>query len=167
MSYYFSLGKNCEQQCECYNNAKCDHITGECECADGFFGPKCFDNCPSHTYGFNCTEECKCTFVYQMKNNYQMHDDIFIKQNFVDFLANEQVKMVQNVIQLMEVAHAQKVGKVKRVMNAFVQIICTVKHVKIDANVKQITRKAAIHIRANVIVLPVGVVRPAVDHVHF
>lgn len=64
----YSLGKNCEQQCECYNNAKCHHINGECECAAGFVGQKCFDNCPSHTYGFNCTEECKCTFVYDMKN---------------------------------------------------------------------------------------------------
>lgn len=74
--------------------------------------------------------------------------------------------MVHNVIQLMEAAHAQKVGKVRRVMSVFVQIICMVKHVKMHANVTKITRKAAIHIRANVIALPVGVALCAIDLVH-
>lgn len=60
ISIVFSIEKNCEQQCECYNGASCQHITGECECAPGYVGPKCLETCPSHKFGLNCMEECKC-----------------------------------------------------------------------------------------------------------
>lgn len=58
----FQTGKDCEQPCECYNNAQCHHITGECECAPGYTGHKCFETCAAHTFGLNCTQECKCSY---------------------------------------------------------------------------------------------------------
>lgn len=35
-------------------------MTGECICAPGFMGAKCLDSCPHNTYGYNCSEVCRC-----------------------------------------------------------------------------------------------------------
>lgn len=36
-----SWGVNCMKKCRCQNDAKCDAETGECICADGWFGREC------------------------------------------------------------------------------------------------------------------------------
>lgn len=33
-------GNNCSQTCDCYNEAGCNHITGECQCKLGSYGDK-------------------------------------------------------------------------------------------------------------------------------
>lgn len=71
-NHHYSSGKNCEQQCECYNNAQCHHITGECDCAAGYIGKNCYDTCPTHTYGLNCTKQCKCMYRNFSRDQYSM-----------------------------------------------------------------------------------------------
>ena len=34
-------GDKCANICDCENEGKCDHITGECHCQSGFTGDKC------------------------------------------------------------------------------------------------------------------------------
>lgn len=31
-------GLQCKENCECYNGALCDHITGKCTCTPGYQG---------------------------------------------------------------------------------------------------------------------------------
>ncbi|CAG0898556.1 unnamed protein product [Darwinula stevensoni] len=55
-----SYGLNCEEECSCYNEASCDHITGACTCAPGFNGLRCEDTCELMRFGFNCSHVCEC-----------------------------------------------------------------------------------------------------------
>lgn len=46
LNYYLECrsgkyGKNCEENCECYNGAKCEAETGKCKCAPGYLGANC------------------------------------------------------------------------------------------------------------------------------
>ena len=34
-------GPNCQLQCACENDGRCDRMTGCCECEDGFYGQRC------------------------------------------------------------------------------------------------------------------------------
>ena len=36
-----SWGINCLNKCRCKNKGQCDPVTGECICADGWYGREC------------------------------------------------------------------------------------------------------------------------------
>ena len=33
-------GLDCSLECDCYNGAECDHVTGQCRCPPGYTGDK-------------------------------------------------------------------------------------------------------------------------------
>lgn len=51
-------GVNCDLQCNCYNNATCDPVTGACTCTEGWRDEDCNTTCPKYYFGINCTERC-------------------------------------------------------------------------------------------------------------
>lgn len=53
-------GANCDQTCQCQNDADCDLVTGQCHCLPGWIGPLCEHACPSGRYGVNCSHVCQC-----------------------------------------------------------------------------------------------------------
>uniref|UniRef100_A0A8D8M538 Multiple epidermal growth factor-like domains protein 10 n=1 Tax=Cacopsylla melanoneura TaxID=428564 RepID=A0A8D8M538_9HEMI len=53
-------GQNCSRRCECYNQAQCDVVTGECRCEPGFEGKDCMDPCVPGTWGKQCANQCTC-----------------------------------------------------------------------------------------------------------
>ncbi|KAG2462612.1 PEAR1 protein, partial [Polypterus senegalus] len=66
-------GKDCTEQCNCENGARCYHINGACLCAQGFTGPRCNQRmCPDGFYGMKCDQACLCqeehTLRFQKEN---------------------------------------------------------------------------------------------------
>jgi len=53
-------GANCDQTCQCVNDADCDVVTGQCRCRPGWIGALCEHACPSGHYGVNCSHVCQC-----------------------------------------------------------------------------------------------------------
>jgi len=53
-------GSNCDQTCECQNEADCDLVTGQCHCRAGWIGALCEHACPDGHYGVNCSHVCHC-----------------------------------------------------------------------------------------------------------
>uniref|UniRef100_A0A3B3USA3 Platelet endothelial aggregation receptor 1 n=1 Tax=Poecilia latipinna TaxID=48699 RepID=A0A3B3USA3_9TELE len=53
------FGKNCSEECVCHNGAKCDPLTGRCQCREGFTG-NCNEECTAGTYGQDCKGVCNC-----------------------------------------------------------------------------------------------------------
>lgn len=51
---------NCKERCSCKNGAKCDPITGQCQCAIGYNGAQCETPCPSGKFGVDCSQNCTC-----------------------------------------------------------------------------------------------------------
>lgn len=74
--------------------------------------------------------------------------------------------MAPNVVQSMEAAHVQRVGMVRIVWTAHVQIICMAKSAITHANVTKTTREAATRGLENVIVRLAGAATCAIAHVH-
>ena len=54
------FGFNCTQLCECDNDAKCDPVTGTCNCKLGWMGDRCEIPCPLGKFGPGCKHTCNC-----------------------------------------------------------------------------------------------------------
>lgn len=53
-------GNQCEQRCQCENNASCDTVSGRCSCQPGYSGPLCQYRCKLGYYGDQCSSQCEC-----------------------------------------------------------------------------------------------------------
>jgi hypothetical protein len=52
-------GPGCSNVCTCQNGS-CDSITGVCTCTPGFVGKNCDKSCPGNTFGPQCASQCTC-----------------------------------------------------------------------------------------------------------
>ncbi|VDO40683.1 unnamed protein product [Onchocerca flexuosa] len=58
---YGRFGADCEYRCiDCKNGGKCRRNKSGCECASGYTGTICEDQCPEGTWGLNCKNACEC-----------------------------------------------------------------------------------------------------------
>ena len=53
-------GQGCVDTCKCFNNAKCDHRNGSCNCTTGWIGTSCDKSCQEGFYGGQCVNKCDC-----------------------------------------------------------------------------------------------------------
>ena len=53
-------GAGCSEQCACQHNASCDHVSGACQCAEGWRGRYCEKACPEGFFGQDCQRFCSC-----------------------------------------------------------------------------------------------------------
>lgn len=53
---------DCHNECLCKNGGECDHVTGHCMCAHGYWGEICDLECAKHRYGKGCKKVCNCTW---------------------------------------------------------------------------------------------------------
>lgn len=52
------FGYDCNNRCNCLNNASCSQDKGICECVAGWAGEHCEHICEEGTYGLGCKELC-------------------------------------------------------------------------------------------------------------
>ncbi|XP_045192080.2 N-acetylglucosamine-1-phosphodiester alpha-N-acetylglucosaminidase-like [Mercenaria mercenaria] len=53
-------GNQCDQRCQCENNASCDSVSGRCSCEPGYSGRLCQYRCKLGYYGDQCSSQCEC-----------------------------------------------------------------------------------------------------------